>query len=225
MDHRPTPHAGLQRIPAPEAVIFDWDGTLAFGSLPDLRLAFDMPAHAQGLASRSVAIVRALPFSTSTERAVRSLFGIAPSPEAIATIQLLRRHGVPVGIVSNTSHGALMHEVPAALGEMADGIHIRGAQPEKRGKPFADGLVDILAEMGVSPSPHVWFVGDRYDMDVGAARQAGLSGVLIHPSRHAYDAMENDMGLHEPFFVVEGHRSLGQLLRQHLEPLAARGMA
>lgn len=68
-------------------------------------------------------------------------------------------------------------------------------------KPAPDALLSIMKKHGMDPA-HSLMLGDR-DIDVKAARNAGIAGALFDPE-HFYDSFENELRAD----TVEGLRNL-----------------
>lgn len=214
--HSPTPIP-----PPPRAVLFDWDGTLAHSAFPGLFIAADTPAHRPTTTSRIASVVRALPGNQTTEIAVRRALGLHVPSESRATLNLLRSHAIPAGIVSNVRQETLAYEVPRHLAPLSDGLVYRGLSDAVHRKPGTEGIMKVLEALQLSPSEHVWMVGDRYSTDMLAAIQSGLSAVLIHPTLDERQKLgRHRIGAIEHIYTVEGHRSLMELLSRSLSPHA-----
>lgn len=201
-------------LPAPQAVLFDWDQTLVRTPFSMFVKAADVPAHAPTFTSRVAAVVRRVPHSEIT---IRKALGIRPAPESLHTLRLLHKHGVPIAIVSNTSHDTLAYEVPHYLGALSKDVVYQGMDGLTPRKPDPTGMLRVLDSLDIPPSRRVWMVGDRYNTDMMAALQAGVSAVLIHPSDEEQDKLaDHHATTRDAVHVVEGHRALSALLQQRL---------
>lgn len=201
-------------LPTPQAVLFDWDQTLVRIPFSHLVKAADVPAHQPTLTSRVAAVVRRVPHSEIT---IRKALGLRPVPESLQTLRLLHAHGVPIAIVSNTSHTTLSYEVPHYLGELSQHVIYQGMDDATPRKPDPTGVLRVLGSLDIPPSPNVWMVGDRYSTDMVAALKAGVSAVLIHPSRSDQRKVMSQIATPgESVHMVEGHRALSLLLQQRL---------
>lgn len=95
------------------------------------------------------------------------------------TLQALRRHGVALGILSNTFWAANIHDADLARFGLLDLLPIRLYSSDTgRLKPHPEAFQMALAALGVKPNEAV-YVGDRLKTDIEPARQVGLWGVLI----------------------------------------------
>lgn len=207
--------------PSPRAVLFDWDGTLAYSRFPHLFTAADMPHTRPTLSSHVVSVVRSLPGGASTEIAMRQALGVYLPPESRSTLRMLREHSIPTGIVSNVLQNTLAYEVPHYLRDLSEGIVYRGVNETIRRKPGTEGILNVLEALKLPPSEHIWMVGDRYSTDMLAAIQSRLSAVLIHPTPdERLKLSRHEAGAIEPIYVVEGHHSLMELLSRSLSPHA-----
>jgi HAD superfamily hydrolase (TIGR01509 family) len=95
------------------------------------------------------------------------------------TLQALRRHGVALGILSNTFWAADIHDADLARFGLLDLLPIRlYSSNTGRLKPHPEAFHMALVTLGVKPNEAV-YVGDRLKTDIEPARQVGLWGVLI----------------------------------------------
>jgi putative hydrolase of the HAD superfamily len=101
-------------------------------------------------------------------------------PDAEAALVLARRHGLAVGVISNSN--GTVESILDALGlrgllDFVLDSHVVGVE-----KPDAAIFEMALARAGVRAAEAV-YVGDLYSVDVVGARRAGLDAVLLDPGR------------------------------------------
>lgn len=113
----------------------------------------------------------------------RRFFGaVRPfEPDVRAYLETLRAAGVALAVATNRSREFLSAE----LARVEDGLWpslfattVAGTDVARR-KPAPDVLLRALADVGVSPGPHAWYVGDSVT-DVAAARAAGIACVFYN---------------------------------------------
>ena len=93
----------------------------------------------------------------------------------------VRRRGMPMGVVSNTSfrHEVIRYELDKH--GLADHLAFVVASADYAvRKPHPLLFETAAARLGVAPRD-IWFVGDRLDTDVAGARAAGMTAVWFRP--------------------------------------------
>lgn len=128
-----------------------------------------------------------------------------PLLESVAALWRLHLRGTPIGVVSNASgqiEATLASQCVAQVGPGA-GVpvlivtdsHVVGAsKPDPR---IFDDALALLAARGIGPD-RTAYVGDSYVNDVGAARNAGMTGILLDPhGDRAHLDCERIASLHE----------------------------
>jgi len=128
-----------------------------------------------------------------------------PLLNSVAALWRLHLKAMPIGIVSNASgqiEQTLASQCVAQVGEGA-GVpvlivtdsHVVGvAKPDPK---IFDNAIALLATMGVNKD-RVAYVGDSYVNDVGGARNAGLTPILLDPyDDQAHQDCERIKSLHE----------------------------
>lgn len=187
---------GPQRLPAPRALIFDWDNTLVdtWGTihlaLADTFSAFGLkPWTPQEVRARVRASARdSFPtlFGAQAEAAMTHFYGaferchlagLASRPGAERCLEALSGLGLPLMVVSNKT-GRYLRREAEALGWERHFAAVVGATDAARDKPAPDPVELALQPTGVAPGPAVWFVGDT-DIDLLCAANAGCSGILL----------------------------------------------
>ena len=185
--------SGLVR---PDAVIFDWDGTLADNwgaigrSLNATFSAFDRPSWSmEEVRQRTKQSARdAFPklFAEHWEQALAYFYDrfeefhadeVRPLPGAADLLQVLTEGAVPMAVVSNKNGGYLRVEAER-LGWMHFFGSIVGATDAPRDKPAVDPVHLALAGSGINPGANVWFVGDTVS-DLECAHQSDCVPILI----------------------------------------------
>ncbi len=109
---------------------------------------------------------------------------VEPVDGAHETLQLLRRHGVPLAVLTNGWTPLQQKKIARALGEgvvgtilVSDALHVL--------KPSRAAFDALVAALGV-PRDQVWYVGDNVDADVGGALAAGLRAVWFDGDGRSY---------------------------------------
>jgi FMN hydrolase / 5-amino-6-(5-phospho-D-ribitylamino)uracil phosphatase len=105
--------------------------------------------------------------------------------DALPVLEVLRRHGIRIGLVSNgqrdldefADHHGL--DVDAVIGSKAHG----------RVKPHASIFVAALRALDVSPDEAA-MVGDSYEDDIEGARALGMRAIYLDRDGHYLDAPE-----------------------------------
>jgi phosphoglycolate phosphatase len=215
----------------PRAIIFDWDNTLVDGwaaILAGLNAAFAEFGLPPWSLDEALARVR---------RSLRDSFPALFGPEwrrarDIFYAEVGRRHlpllrplagsraaldaaaPLPLAVVSNKQGGLLRAEA-AHLGWAPRFRALVGAGDAAADKPDPAPMRLALAACGVMASAEVWYVGDTA-LDMLAARQAGLTGVLLGDAAHDGGVAAID----PPLAFADGHA-----LAAALHGLAKRGCA
>jgi putative hydrolase of the HAD superfamily len=104
---------------------------------------------------------------------------LALFPDAHATVDALRAHGVKLALITN---GAADHQrdkvVRFALGERFDHIQIEGEHGF--GKPEPRAYTHALEALGVA-AREAWIVGDNLEWEVIAPQKLGLHAIWYDP--------------------------------------------
>jgi phosphoglycolate phosphatase len=187
----------MNGLPAPAALIFDWDNTLV-DSWAIIHDAMNVMLPQLGH--------EPWPFEETRRRARKSLrdafpalFGarwqeaqriyleafeaihlerLSPLPGAASLIAGLHAEGRYLAVVSNKT-GAVLRKEVAALGWQHRFARLVGAGDAERDKPDRAPVDLALAGSEHSAGEAVWFIGDT-DIDMVCARNAGCLPVLIH---------------------------------------------
>lgn len=115
---------------------------------------------------------------------------VEPMPGAVAAVELVRAHGIPVGVVSNQSgvgRGLITRDqvdaVNARVAEVLGPFDVWEICPHTADdgcdcrKPAPGMLFSVARRLAIDPADMV-FIGD-IGADVGAARAAGCRGILV----------------------------------------------
>jgi phosphoglycolate phosphatase len=188
-------------IAKPQAILFDWDGTLVdsfqwllalhnrvrmrMGQAPwnDQEYRFYMHYSSRDLypvifgddAPKAMEVLQDELRSDQKD-------GMAPIPYAVELLDLLNNSGVKLGIVSNKSHAGLNRDVDYYEWRKYF-LGVVGAGRALRDKPAPDPAMLCLHEMGFMPNElsdaqNIWFVGDT-DTDVECAEAAGFYTIVV----------------------------------------------
>lgn len=122
-------------------------------------------------------------------------------PEATRVLEELRREGLSVAVISNTEDGRLRDALEAA-GVASRFDLLIDSQLVGYRKPDAAIFRLALERLGVEASDAA-FVGDSYEHDALAARDAGLRAILLDPLGMRPDSLCPRIG------------SLGELIDAH----------
>ena len=183
----------------PTLLLYDWDNTLVDGwagitaALNAVFTAFEKPLWTVDDTRNRVRVslresfpvmfgdawerARDLFYATLTEQHLRHVQPMPGAEEAI-----FAGKSWPQGIVSNKAGAFLRREV-AHLGWDPHFGAVIGAGDAPADKPDPAPLLMALAQLGHSPGPAVWYLGDTA-LDMQAARAAGVTPVLVGDAAH-----------------------------------------
>jgi 2-phosphoglycolate phosphatase len=188
------------RLPAPRAILFDLDGTLA-DTAPDLAAAVNLLRTERGLAPTPYAILR--PTASAGARGmIGAAFGLAPGDEGYEELRLqwfdhyqaamavhsrlfdgidellegIRAAGMEWGIVTNKPARFTDPLVPQ-IGLAHAGCIVSG-DTTPYAKPHPAPLLEAARRLGIDPT-QCWYVGDDL-RDIEAGRAAGMVTVACN---------------------------------------------
>jgi putative hydrolase of the HAD superfamily len=104
-----------------------------------------------------------------------------PMPGVQDALLEFRHHGVPMGVVSNSSFGQRIIRHELAKHGLADGLAVIAVSAEYAVRKPNPLLFEAAAGLLGVPPAHVWFIGDQLDTDVVGARAAGMTPFLYVP--------------------------------------------
>jgi len=213
----------------PTLLLYDWDNTLVDGwagitaALNAVFTAFEKPLWTVDDTRNRVRVslresfpvmfgdawerARDLFYATLTEQHLRHVRPMPGAEEAI-----LAGQSWPQGIVSNKAGAFLRREV-SHLGWDPHFGAVIGAGDAPADKPDPAPLLMALAQLGHSPGPAVWYLGDTA-LDMQAARAAGVTPVLVGDAAH-------DGGVEHA--APDIHFTSARQLAAHLLSLRAEG--
>ncbi len=182
-------------LPAPAAILFDWDNTLVdnwaaiAGALNAARSAFGHPelseAAVRGWVRQSMRNSFPDMFGEAWTEAREIFYGsfrakhleaLKPLPGAGELLRRLNGLGLYVGIVSNKHGGYLRKEIGHLAWTALIGRAV-GAGDAAEDKPAVAPVDLALSGSGIGRSGAVWFVGDAA-IDMECAIRAGCTPVL-----------------------------------------------
>lgn len=180
----------------PAAVLFDWDNTLVdtwktiFDSVNKTLVAFGLEAWDEERAlvriQHSGREVFPKLFGEKAPEAQKffyklieedTLQGLNPMPEAEPLLKMLKKKGIPIGVVSNKSSPYLHREVAHLAWGGYFGTLV-GAGDAARDKPAADPILLALKKLDIPVSSKVWMVGDS-PVDWECALAAGCQPIAV----------------------------------------------
>lgn len=183
-------------LPAPVALLFDWDNTLV-DNWATIHDAMNHTLVAMGMAPWTAEQAR-LRIRASARDSFPKLFGerwqeardifygrfmakhletLRPKRGADELVRGAARAGLFLGVISN-KRGDLVRAEAEALGWLGLFGAIVGADDAEADKPSAATVEMALAGTGIAPGPEVWLVGDTA-IDMATARNADCAAVLI----------------------------------------------
>ncbi|BFM15315.1 hypothetical protein R50073_14980 [Maricurvus nonylphenolicus] len=99
----------------------------------------------------------------------------------------LKQAGIKLGVVTNRIREFLDHELMAVGWQDIFDITYCGNEAESY-KPAPSPLLEVMAKLGVSPGPDIWYVGDSVT-DMVTAKEAGIPGVFYNAGLWSQDAI------------------------------------
>lgn len=215
---------------APNAVLFDLDGTLV-DSAPDLAGAANEMRSARGLSELPYAELRAM-VGSGARGMVGLAFGIGPEDEQFLMLRdeflqryesrmtqatqvfpgiasmlaRLRERNIPWGIVTNKAM-RFSEPLVRALHLSAQAATLVSGDSTPHSKPHPEPLLEAARRMGVDPVA-CWYVGDDL-RDVQAGRAAGMTTVA---AAWGYLGIDDPIGTWGAHHVIQSPNELLILL-------------
>ena len=195
-------------IPAPDLVVFDWDGTLS-NSRDRIVACFHKALGAIGVASPPDDVISGtigleLPDAAAVimpgadrarclelTEAYRSIWLAPGAPRAKlfdgarACLEALTSRGLPLAVATGKSRRGLDREL--AETELGDFFVATRTADETRGKPHPMMLLELLTEIGVAASAAVMVGDTTFDLDM--ASNAAVPSVAIASGTHSRDRL------------------------------------
>ncbi|MGB4058286.1 MAG: HAD family hydrolase [Alphaproteobacteria bacterium] len=214
-------------VQLPEAIFFDWDGTLV-DSYEFLKGAHDHVRQTLGLPPFQGDEFRNY-FGHPREKLYTELYGdhiesaktlfgdyvvknhvaqLKPMPGADQMLKICEGLGFTLGVISNKKAEYLHLEIKS-LGWEGRFVTVMGAGDAAQDKPAPDPLLKAVASCGGIPMERVWYVGDT-DVDLKCAQSAGCASIFI--AHH--DKSEEWIKLYKPLLIFKDCRGLGDFLLQ-----------
>lgn len=230
------------RPPPLEAVIFDWDYTLArraewcrpfftVGDHPATRLLRQSKTAATGWLYDGATLQPAMPdrpqdhMSLRLERALRDSFPAEPEPGAASLLRALLDRGVKVAVFSSGNETLVRQELEQLYPmDIAQHIHVKGRRVGEATKPDRHAITSLLGVLDVKDKAGVVMVGDRFRSDVLCAVEAGITPILY--GDRPYEAGQlalYAMNEEKELMHVPGMQSLESRLMQRV-PQQERGI-
>ena len=197
------PKFALKPSALPQALLFDWDGTLidsvffAFNVFAETLKHYQKPAPSfeEYLCAPHYSIQDSFkkifgPESPKAETLFRHKWTssyqkhIKPMAEAATLLHFLKQRGVVMGVVSN-KEGDLVRKEARELGFQSFFSVITGSRDTPEDKPSATPLLISLKKIGLIASADIWFAGDS-EVDILCAKRAGCTPVAMMGSALAY---------------------------------------
>ncbi len=218
----------------PKAVLFDWDNTLVntwpiiFQALKDTFDEYKMtPWTLEQVKAKVARSMRdAFPelFGPNWEEAGQRyqtkyrkyhIAQLEPLVGVDTLLSLLEESGLPVAIVSNKKNTNLREEV-THLGWDDHFDVLVGSGDAEEDKPHPAPIFLALKQMGLEPSPDIWFIGDSH-VDLEAAKNAGLTPIFYGDGEITEDDQGNKCHRgHAMHHHVLDHDALVTLIRTYI---------
>ncbi|MBL8628968.1 MAG: HAD family hydrolase [Rhodospirillaceae bacterium] len=211
----------MVKLPAPKAILFDWDNTLV-DTWPTIGKALNITLPKMGHDPWSEDEIHARVAGSLRDTFPR-IFGdrweearehyykafsdvhlemLRVLPGAEDVLKRATDHGIYLGVVSNKT-GKYLRAEAQHLGWTGYFAKLVGAQDAVRDKPMLEPVHMALENSAITLGRHVWFVGDN-DIDMECGQAGGCTTVLVHAEQHA--------GKHQPHVCVNDCSDLLQIL-------------
>lgn len=119
-----------------------------------------------------------------------------PAPGAVAALELVRRHGIPAGVISGIGEG--LEETLAAAGLLPYLGEILTVQESASERRDAEDLRSTLVARGVGPE-NCWFIGAGPEPALPAVKRIGMNIILVGAEPEdpaAHQARRTDEAVH-----------------------------
>lgn len=182
----------------PEAIFFDWDGTLV-DSFSFLEGAHDHVHEILKMTIRGQGWFEGY-FGMPREKLYTDIYGeknaeakahfenyvinhhclkLKPMDGAEDLLDLSNNMKIKMGVVTNKKGDFVRREIEHFGWEPHFSSAVAAGEAEQD-KPAADPLLKAVKDAGVSDAAHIWYVGDT-EIDLQCAQSAGISAVFLHP--------------------------------------------
>ena len=217
-------------LPAPEAILFDWDNTLV-DTWPVIHEAMVATFTAMGHEPWTLAQTKER-VSKSMRDAFPELFGdrweeagdiyqahyksnhlqkLQPLPGAHEVLLRVKELGLFCGVVSNKKGPTLRQEVEH-MGWNALFDTVVGSDDAAKDKPYPEPVHFAFRQSHIKPASHVWFVGDSH-VDLEVALNTGCTAILFgaEAGGHALYTPTHFQGMPYQAHVTDHAQMLGLL--------------
>ncbi|HOO50352.1 MAG TPA: HAD family hydrolase [Alphaproteobacteria bacterium] len=205
--------------PHPDAIFFDWDGTLVDG-LPLVMAGYHHLASSFQVPDFSVEDIKKF-MRRSARELFPELFGkraadaqkayydfvmrehinfFSPLDGAEDFLREMNRNNVPLAVISNRRHDLLVLEIKERGWDIYFSS-IVGAGQAAFDKPKADPLLLARDEAGLTSTDVIWYVGDS-ETDMVAALAAGMVPVFVEGGMRRLSDCHNIGIYHHSFACV-----------------------
>ena len=211
----------------PDAILFDWDGTLIDGfdvifssynaALTHFGLSPMTPEQARANVRLSSREVFPRIFGENAEEAQQIYYKnvrehhlqhIKTMSGTADLLNFLKDQGIIMGVVSNKTHPILLAEVEH-MGWTSYFDAVIGAGVAARDKPAPDPLLMAAEKLALDPQNHeLWYIGDT-ETDMEAAHSAGFTPVF---TAHGLGEIQH-MNQFPPAISVNDHNDLIERIR------------
>ena len=221
-------------LPAPRAIIFDWDNTLVDtwpiihdalnATFRDVGLPLWTMQQTQARVRKSMRDSFPEVFGPDWQKAgelyqqhyrAHHLHRLTALPQSRELLDLVKGLGLFNTVVSNKKGVNLRQEVEH-IGWAPLFDKVVGAQDAARDKPFCEPVMMAFENAPLSPGPDVWFFGDS-EIDLECAKNTGCTAILYGPLAQEHpDFNATHYQGFEYHAYVASHEDSMQLLRQAL---------
>ncbi len=218
----------MTEIPLPEAVFFDWDGTL----VDSFHFLCRAHSHVRNEIGRPELTTEQFEryFGMPREHLYEELYAphqdkaktlfesyvnenhleqISPMPGAEKLLDMLAELGIKTGVVTNKKPSFVLEEI-GHLGWQKHFVSVVGAGEAKQDKPAADPLLLAIEKGGGHAGlENIWYVGDT-ETDLKCAREAKCISIFIQNQGNTEELID----VYQPAVVVKNCDELCGFLLQ-----------